>query len=338
MHRPFCELVQPLVVPLWLMLPALCGCADDGSPVGPRTDWEIEDAGARGFRDSGSLAPEACHVSFSPRHHPPGFADATLHGMEAKLQKQDCRLCHASELQGCGAALGCDSCHVEGWRKDCTYCHGGEEDDSGAPPGDLLRNKPASEASFRVHTSHVQGSLHVGFACSACHAQPEDVLSPGHVFDSSPGMAEVSFAEGLSRGGIYAGQGRCDNLYCHGNGREPGGITHTEAPVGCGSCHGYLDTPENLSPSHGPHFRPVFPWLEPVQSCSTCHAIDIEPAGDGRPSITGGLDLHVDGQISLRFAADPTTGERIETLVLPDGNRRCNGSCHGRRPQPLRHG
>lgn len=244
------------------------------------------------------------------RHHPDGFADPTVHGPELKLGRQDCRTCHGENLTG-GSGPSCDSCHSGGtaWRTQCTFCHGGTETETGAPPRDLDGELDPMRISFRAHTPHVSERNHAPFDCVQCHLKPSDVLSARHVFDDTPGQAEVDFSGGLSAGGVYNGSGSCSNLYCHGNGRTAGSYDHLFARPDCGTCHGSISNGgSGLSDPHEDH-------LEEGVTCDQCHSATATARG------TAILDpgRHVNGTIDVVLASGTLTRE----------NGTCTGSCHG---------
>jgi len=188
-----------------------------------------------------------------------------VHGLSLKSGAQDCRTCHASDLTGSGTAPSCDSCHQSGtgWRTDCTFCHGGTDNMTGAPPRGLMNQLAREAQTFSPHTEHVSVRNHRAYDCTQCHIKPVDVLSMGHVFDDSPGQTEVTFAQGLSVGGTYDGQGTCANLYCHGNGRGPNGtMQHQAARPTCTTCHAGIASGRagwrTMSGGHEDHLRRSF--------------------------------------------------------------------------------
>lgn len=248
------------------------------------------------------------------RAHPEGFREPAVHGTEMKLQMQDCRTCHGADLTG-AAGPSCDGCHQAEWRTNCTYCHGGTDSTLGAPPRDLSGVVEKTALTFQAHTPHTTtGQGHPAYDCTQCHQKPEHVLSEGHAFDDTPGRSEVNFGAGLSATGVYAGNGACNNLYCHGNGRGTLGMySHDQAAPECGSCHAVQSSGSTawrtLSGDHRTH-------LSEGITCSECHGGVIDPAG----AIIG-PDLHVDGQKALVFSATGFTRT----------NARCSGTCHNER-------
>jgi len=245
-------------------------------------------------------------------YHPDGYEEGAVHGIAAKLLQDTCTNCHDQDLQGCAKAPSCDSCHEAGWRTDCTYCHGGQADQTGAPPRDV--DGASSAISFIAHSVHVDGGIHAPFQCSQCHDAPTDVLSPGHMFDSTPGSAEVDFARGLSAGGSYASStGTCNDNYCHGNGRETGSYSDLSGPTECNSCHGYNEDPQRLSGQHAAHIQGgLLAFLLPTSICSDCHSRVVDAEGQ-----VIAPELHVNGEVNLDL---PST-------ITYNGST-CDGSCH----------
>jgi predicted CxxxxCH...CXXCH cytochrome family protein len=232
--------------------------------------------------------PEGIADNASIVIHPADYGDGAIHGADVKQGKLDCRRCHGSDLTGMVAIPGCDSCHQPGWRTQCTLCHGGGDNGSGSPPPDLLGRTATDFLGVGSHTEHGTRTTHPAYLCTACHREVKDVLTPGHLFDMTPGRAEVLMSGGLSPAGQYAAPG-CSDLYCHGSGRTDGvGAAATfvpGTPLDCQSCH----PTAGLSASHARH---------PALGCQTCH---FTVAGNSL-SIKN-PDLHVDGvrQVSLEI-------------------------------------
>lgn len=246
------------------------------------------------------------------RHHPADYALPEVHGIDLKMQTEDCRSCHGATLSG-GAGPSCDSCHQAGWRSSCTYCHGGTDTMTGAPPRELHGQTVRDMLIFRPHTEHTTERNHIAWDCQQCHAKPTDVLSPEHVFDATHGVAEVVFAGGLSPSGTYSA-GTCASLYCHGNGRTASGrIEHTAARPACDGCHaGPASTTRwvTMSGEHRAHMRERI-------TCGECHASTSDLAGTAITDVT----RHVDGVADVAFTAAGFTRTAAG----------CNGTCHGER-------
>lgn len=244
-------------------------------------------------------------------YHPAGFAAASMHGPEAELQRQDCRACHGADLTG-GAGPGCDSCHAPTWRTDCTFCHGGGLDDTGAPPRDLGSANLTVSQSFVAHPAHVSQGVARASGCAECHAQPADVMSPGHAFDATPAASEVDFRAGRSPGTTYDGDGTCANLYCHGDGRGDNGTATDGMPAPtCAGCHpsrSARDRWETMSGEHKKHLEEGF-------DCEDCHA---EVTADG--TTIRDPQLHIDRLRQVRFS--------VTTITWNPSTRRCTGPCH----------
>lgn len=286
---------SPCLLPLGALSPLLVvlvtGCLAEPHAV-PAGD----DAGTS--MDAGGAAD----ASGNGRHHPEGWAAPAMHGAELARVAQDCRGCHGAQLTG---LLGpsCDSCHAPGWRQDCTFCHGGDDNPTGAPPRDLGGITPPS---FRAHTAHVSAQNHAPFDCTECHAKPTDPLTMGHVFDDTPGIAEVRFDQAGARSprGTYDGAGTCSNLYCHGDGRNSTGVIRHDAPrPSCTGCHGPGVT---LSGAHEKH-------LDEGAQCVDCHAATV----DGSERIIAPA-LHVNTVIDVMLTAPGMTRAAAT----------CTGTCH----------
>ncbi|MBN2196071.1 MAG: CxxxxCH/CxxCH domain-containing protein [Polyangiaceae bacterium] len=234
--------------------------------------------------------------------HPTGYASPSAHGPDTFTAATDCRLCHGAELQGTDIAIGCDSCHQAGWRSNCVYCHGGTLEASGAPPVDLLGGTSTTSLGVGSHTEHVSRTDHAAFACTECHPAVTDVMTPGHLFDGTPGRAEVDFGRGRSQAAAYAAPG-CRDVYCHGTGLTAGSVATfvPAAALTCDSCH------PAATGSSGHVVHAVLP-------CNTCH---LDVVAD-RTTVKN-PDLHVNGTVEVTM----TTG-----TYLADTDT-CSGSaCH----------
>jgi predicted CxxxxCH...CXXCH cytochrome family protein len=237
------------------------------------------------------------------RFHPVGYQDPLVHGLEFKLNTQNCRECHGNDLTG-GSALSCDGCHPQEWKSNCTFCHGNAQSGLSAPPRDLRNQTLDEQMTFIPHAQHISSSVHGNWDCNQCHKQPVDIFSDQHIFDDSPGKAEVSFALGLSTQGVYNGQGGCSNLYCHGNGNQNGAYQHDAVNPGCDGCHPRAQ----LGGEHQRHRNEGLP-------CSGCHQQTVNE----QEQITN-AQMHVNGQKEILF----------ETNQLSQANGFCNGICHGK--------
>jgi predicted CxxxxCH...CXXCH cytochrome family protein len=223
--------------------------------------------------------------------HVPGYRDPSVHGADAKQGASDCRTCHGLQLQGgANGVVGCDSCHQPGWRTNCNYCHGGQDNKTGAPPLDLSGSSAATSVGNGAHTAHVSRTTHPSYGCAECHRDVTDVLTPGHMFDSTPRVAEVDFSAGVRPVGTYARPG-CANVL-------------VGTPLGCESCH----QKAGLSGAHAPHMAYI---------CNDCHGRVV--AADS--SITN-PDLHVDGRVDVSMAvgAWDSAGKTCAAT---------GGACHG---------
>jgi len=257
---------------------------------------------APGYVDDGT---GTCVENDSP--HPAGWADPAQHGAAAKNADLDCRTCHGAGLTGQGDAPSCDSCHANGWRTNCTFCHGGQDNQTGAPPVDLSGRSLTSEQTVGAHTTHVTGANHMTYDCDQCHIKPTDVLSPGHLFDATPGVAELNFSGGLSAAGSYDGPG-CSSLYCHGNGRGDNGsvAAYTGTIDTCTACH---PAPPNSGHHQvGSHVN---------AGCRACHN-----AVAGANNTIIGPELHVNGNKDVELRSGGTYNANTGS---------CNPSCHGTR-------
>lgn len=291
-----------------LLLLACATPTDTGAPKAT-TDTSIPDDTADSA-DTGETAETGETGETGETWHPAGFSSSDVHGHEAKYQVEDCASCHGSDLGGGSSGVSCDDCHDDGWRTDCTFCHGGGDNGTGAPPEGI--DDVDADSAFGAHSSHVTEGIHAAFDCVQCHTKPADVLSSGHflVGDGSAGVAEVSFAGGLSSGASWSGGG-CSSVYCHGNGNGTNGDVKLTDTVECGTCHavesswwtgGWLF----LGGEHIKHL-----WEGYL--CADCHGATVA-SGD---TIVDPA-LHVNGSLDV---------------ALPSGMSwsagTCTGDCHG---------
>lgn len=248
------------------------------------------------------------------RHHPAGWGDPAQHGLAALFVAEDCRTCHGQQLEGAPAGndIGCDGCHQAGWRTNCTYCHGGYDNDTGAPPEDLTGDKDINNLIFKSHTKHVDTTVVADpFTCVECHGPiPADALTTDHWFDDTHTRAEIDFSNGVSAAGMYNfNDGRCSQMWCHGNGRgDNGAAAYDDGPKTCTSCHSMGN---GLGGEHNEHNG---------EDCFDCHAMTVNLAED----ITGPA-VHVNRMVEIEFGSSNVTWN--------SGTRRCDGACHGRNHQ-----
>lgn len=257
--------------------PGESGTSADSTPASDDVDpWGDGDSG----KDTG-------------RYHPENYAGAHVHGPDTRLQVTNCMECHGENLDGGTSKSSCDPCHQQTWRTDCVYCHGGELDTTGAPPRDLDGTTAPDAISFTSHPVHADLTKTDGNACFQCHPQPEDVTTPGHLVDATPGEAEVSFTDGIATATIYDRASGCDNVYCHGNGQRPAAhVDIDEGPLACDGCHADIDSgPSPWAQMSGEHHR----HLTHGMTCADCHAT---ASADGR-SLAQPL-LHVDGKPNFK--------------------------------------
>jgi len=193
--------------------------------------------------------------------HPPGILEPTsdaFHGRELARRGWDlglCAGCHGEDFAGGASKRTCRGCHPDG-PDACTTCH---REDNQTP-------------AHRAHRA-------AGVGCAECHAMPARWDAPGHILGDAP-PAEVSFGARAAQTLAPADRagpprfidGRCENVYCHGDALHAGGglaprprWDDPPRPGGCDRCHGAPP------PSHA------------QSRCETCH-----PAG-----------AHLDGAVQI---------------------------------------
>lgn len=292
--------------------------SDQGSPDQGLTDAEGLDSAAwdalvlDAGQSDGAQSPDAGPTDIEGgldltrpdawQYHPEGWVFPNQHGLATLEGQSDCRICHGEQLQGNNAAVSCDLCHSAmdpGWRSNCLFCHGGGDNSSGAPPVDLHDQSATSLITVGAHSVHLRADGHPAYTCEQCHLTPTDLLSAGHVFDDSPGQAELIFAQGLSQGGSYQA-GVCSSNYCHGNGRTGGSSPsfNDATPLDCQACHVGPGASfyGGMSGDHSSHLRRG-------ARCNDCHGevidVDNQLLNSGQRHVDGVKDVHlVSGQYS----------------------------------------
>jgi predicted CxxxxCH...CXXCH cytochrome family protein len=154
----------------------------------------------------------------------------------------------------------------------------------------------------QIHTDHLLENRTAVVECEDCHKVPEQAWAQGHLFDQTPGVAEVTFGPNNPEG-RYEGAGLCSSLRCHGDGRTVGNVAFQEGRAfDCQSCH----PRQRLSGEHGEH-------LGEGVDCEDCHGEVVL----GRDEIKD-FSLHIDDEIHLAFPSGFTYQDD-----------RCSGRCHG---------
>jgi len=173
--------------------------------------------------------------------------------------------------------------------------------------------------------------MKIGFECTECHDQPDNVFTLGHVLlgDTTPDRAEVNFTAGISPEGTWdTSVGTCATLYCHGDGQEDNGeVSEDAAPPTCGECHPYLESSgsawRGMSGKHRDHLR-----IDGA-TCSMCHyqTMGNPDCSDGADCITD-TSLHINRVNEVLFQPDlePVMEWRPETLSCSVGGSACHGS------------
>ncbi len=239
--------------------------------------------------------------------HPEGWitvGSPEFHGEFFKTINWDlghCQQCHGTDYKGGIANSSCLTCHPT-TPEDCTTCHGGVDNQTGAPPEDLLGNRTSDAPGVGAHTSHLNGvSLSTGFVCETCHVVPDSFNDPGHVDSNLP--AEVLFSNLAVIDGanpVWDGSAdRCSNSFCHGSwrlakaesnfpniyiademkGNEASPKWTDPGTAVCGTCH--ILPPAGHAPAE-------------LNQCSVCHKSVV----DARGNIID-KTKHVNGQVNV---------------------------------------
>lgn len=223
---------------------------------------------------------------------------------------------------------------------NCTGCHKSD-------------NASADIIATGSHSRHVNASKHYTMSCSKCHAAT--VNNAMAITDTNTHVnakVNIKFNNSSSAiNGTYGGQatplakepgtayGQCNNVYCHSNGQNEGGIgiTYKQPTWGnpgsgfCGSCHGtsHHGGAEITTGSHTKHLASM-PDNSPGQ-CVACHDVGGLPyAGSCNNSCHVASSKHTNNKVDLIFPSNfGATATYNGTPKPGDGYNTCsNVSCH----------
>lgn len=241
-----------------------------------------------------------CHGAPPPAPHP---------------DDDDCGQCHPTVQPGTREFLDPAS-HINGVvdvntdALACDGCHGGGG--VSAPPKALDGSTGRTDRGVGAHREHLgTSSWHRTLQCVNCHVVPTATSDPGHI--DGDNRAEITF-DAFNPVAVYAfAAARCDNLYCHGNGRDSTGtmVWTDDVTLGCTSCHAMTaGGGTGLQGKHKKHFD------EGAGNCVECH----QPVIDAGKTIVA-PNLHINGLRDIGFARGGTWNP---------ADRRCsNLACHG---------
>jgi predicted CxxxxCH...CXXCH cytochrome family protein len=249
-------------------------------------------------------------------NHAAGYASATAHGTDAKLQGlAGCKSCHGADLNG-ASGPSCTACHASAgfstWATSCTFCHGSRTTGRANPPQDIRNATATTSVTVGVHENHMASTI-ANVACAECHpARTASVVTDAAHVDGN-GRAEVAFGTIARTGNVTPTYTRvsgtsatCAATYCHGrftggaNSGQGATVNFTSTTqVGCTSCHG---RPPNTG-EHGEHSG---------RSCGDCHGVGYTTSAVVKAT-------HIDGIKQI--------GNRITSYNRT--TRSCSSSCHG---------
>jgi predicted CxxxxCH...CXXCH cytochrome family protein len=252
-------------------------------------------------------------------------AAATPPGGTHPQAQPDCSKCHTGYTTTTVNA----SLHLNG-RFDvatltCTSCHGdatrpGTALSQAAPPVDSHGHSGTNEITVGAHQAHLAN----GVACATCHEIPP----AGDTTHSADPYATVVFSGNLvgANGTPVApwnrDQGTCSN-YCHGASMPlaavPTPLWTRATPLGCGACHGDMQTQATATGLHVLHLQ----FVTPLQTCADCH-------GDGYGAgavVAPATATHHDGLVDTL----PAVGWQ-DARCVSYGPKACFATCHTAAP------
>jgi len=266
--------------------------------------------------------------------HPAGILDSKSEDFHVReLVRRNwnfsvCAGCHGDDFTGGTAKVSCLTCHSAG-PTACITCHGAG---------------PTSNA-------HVVHREVAGLACGECHVVPATWNAEGHILSGGVAIqtpprvtfgtrAGFTLDPGDRPGPPLFHDGRCSNVYCHGDVLHAAGGTATEprwddpAPAGaCDRCHGApppshaQDHCETCHPPGAPHIDGTV-QVGRVPGCSGCHGDATSPAppGDlsGNTLITaigvGAHRAHIEAPSRLRGPVPCSACHQVPTQIGDAGH------------------
>ena len=210
----------------------------------------------------------------------PRWADATPPG--------GCTQCHGNPPPSharnqCGECHPSGTAHINGivevgrtpGTNGCNGCHGSAA--SNAPPVDLEGNTFTTAIGVGAHQGHLQALLRLSapIPCTACHAVPTAINSPGHIDSTGPAVVNAALAWDRE-------SQTCSNATCHGVARP---VWTSGVGAACGTCHGIPPADS----SHNPAMT--------LTSCATCHPGTVDAFGN--IIITNDTSEHINGVVDL---------------------------------------
>lgn len=285
----------------------------------------------RPWQDGGTGFCESCHdLPLSVAEHNTG----------APQDAAFCTGCHKHETDSGSFGGACNSCHgyapndnVPGGSDGYAYIDATHDYSQDANSKNELQTAHANHAGV--------GAGRYSFPCQECHSN--FVASPHPALDNN--YQDVAFAGGLAETGLTplaydkTGNGSCDTIYCHSNGRVRGASPTAatipdwaagagggrDAITGCVSCHNIpangLSNPTSNSPAHMVHMAQGY-------TCDFCH--NATASGNTTLTATAIGGTHVDGTANV--VVDPANiltsssapaGEEFNTT-----NATCAIYCH----------
>ena len=221
-------------------------------------------------------------------------------------------------------------------------------------------NASADVMASGSHSRHVSAAKFYTINCNKCHAAT--VNSTMTITDPAAHVnarVNIKFSSSSSAvNGTYGGQatpyakdpgsayGQCNNVYCHSNAQNDGGVGVTyrqptwgnPASGACGTCHGttHHGGSEMASGSHTRHLTASA--YTGSTKCIVCHNVGNIPfAGSCNNSCHNATSKHTDNKVDILFPSNFGASAAYNGTPRPgDGYSNCsNVSCHFNTATPV---
>lgn len=243
----------------------------------------------------------------------------------------DCAQCHAADLSGGLAKVGCLECH----ESIDVHQDGINNPQSDEFHGRFIGNQEDGwEECLDCHGDNFEGGV-ASPNCTTCHTtinvHKEGIFNPNSdnfhgkfLMNSNWDLTECKSCHGTSYTGGIASPA-CASSGCH---------TQAEGPEACNTCHGDFNDPAKVAPPNsvdgesnttnrgvGAHDIHLFnAQIANVAACEECHIVPTELNSNGHLDSDGVAEVNFSGSI---FTSD---GASYSTSDLQCSNTYCHGN------------